>query len=129
MGDCGDSLRQLLVVILDINPHQLLFARQQGSFSQVLNSVMTLLSQHLMLHPTNQVKDSQIDILSCKNPLEMTPRSIITIFLQVALVCSHSSGCTSLYPDDKQGNDSVLRQQDGQYEVFYHMETVIKVKK
>ena len=55
MGDCGDSLRQLLVVILDINPHQLLFARQQGSFSQVLNSVMTLLSQHLMLHPTNQV--------------------------------------------------------------------------
>jgi len=100
MGDCGDSLRQLLVVILDINPHQLLFARQQGSFSQVLNSVMTLLSQHLMLHPTNQV----------------------------ALVCSHSSGCTSLYPDDKQGNDSVLRQQDGQYEVFYHMETVIKEK-
>merc|ERR1719300_1065695 len=47
---------------------------------------------------------------------------------QVALVCSHSSGCTSLYPDDKQGNDSVLRQQDGQYEVFYHMETVIKEK-
>ena len=65
MGDCGDSLRQLLVVILDINPHQLLFARQQGSFSQVLNSVMTLLSQHLMLHPTNQVKVYPIHILSC----------------------------------------------------------------
>ena len=80
MGDCGDSLRQLLVVILDINPHQLLFARQQGSFSQVLNSVMTLLSQHLMLHPTNQVQAYAIDILSCRKPLELTPRSITTIF-------------------------------------------------
>ena len=51
----GESLHQLLVLVLDINPHQLLFARQPGSFSQVLNSVMTLLSQHMMLHPTNQV--------------------------------------------------------------------------
>ena len=51
----GESLHQLLVLVIDINPHQLLFARQPGSFSQVLNSVMTLLSQHMMLHPTNQV--------------------------------------------------------------------------
>ena len=52
----SESLHQLLVLVIDINPHQLLFARQPGSFSQVLNSVMTLLSQHMMLHPTNQVK-------------------------------------------------------------------------
>ena len=51
----SESLHQLLVLVIDINPHQLLFARQPGSFSQVLNSVMTLLSQHMMLHPTNQV--------------------------------------------------------------------------
>ena len=48
---------------------------------------------------------------------------------QVALVASHSSGCSFLYPDQaKQNDDLVLRQQDGQYEVFYHLETVIKEK-
>lgn len=98
---CAEALHQLLVVVLDINPHQLLFARQSGSFSQVLNSVMSLLSQHMMLHPTNQV----------------------------ALVASHSSGCTFLYPDQTQeDSELVLRQQDGQYEMFYHLETVIKEK-
>ena len=49
--------------------------------------------------------------------------------LQVALVASHSSGCSFLYPDQNQSNsDIVLRQQDGQYEVFYHLETTIKEK-
>ena len=94
-----ESLHQLLVVVIDINPHQLLYARHPGSFSQIQNSVMSLLSQHMMLHPTNQV----------------------------ALVASHSSGCTFLYPDDTSDNsETVLRQQDGQYEVFYHLETIIK---
>merc|ERR1719450_642037 len=33
---------------------------------------------------------------------------------QVALVASHSSGCSFLYPDQaKQNDDLVLRQQDG----------------
>ena len=51
-----EALHQLLVVVLDINPNQLLFARQPGSFSRVVSCVTTLLSQHMMLHPTNQVR-------------------------------------------------------------------------
>ena len=47
---------QLLVVVIDINPNQLLFARQPGSLSQLMNSVMTLLNQHMMLHTTNKVR-------------------------------------------------------------------------
>ena len=44
-------------------------------------------------------------------------------------MASHSSGCSFLYPDQNQSNsDIVLRQQDGQYEVFYHLETTIKEK-
>ena len=114
---CAEALHQLLVVVLDINPHQLLFARQSGSFSQVLNSVMSLLSQHMMLHPTNQVTKCL-----CKYFL-------FIFHVQVALVASHSSGCTFLYPDTTQeDSELVLRQQDGQYEMFYHLETVIKEK-
>ena len=46
---------------------------------------------------------------------------------QIALVAAHSSGCSFLYPDQSAASsEAVLRQQDGQYEVFYHLETVIK---
>ena len=53
--DSVESPHQLLVVVIDINPNQLLFARQPGSLTQLMNSVMTLLNQHLMLHTTNRV--------------------------------------------------------------------------
>jgi len=97
MSSSTEELHQLLVVVMDINPHQLLFARQPGSFSQLLNSVMSLLNQHLMLNPTNQV----------------------------ALVAAHATDCSYLYPDPS-GGGQLLRQQDGQYEEFYQVETVIK---
>jgi len=90
-------MHQLLVVVMDINPHQLLFARHPGSFSQLMNSVMCLMNQHLMLNPTNQV----------------------------GLLAAHASGCSYLYPDPT-GGGQLLRQQDGQYEEFYQVETVIK---
>jgi len=93
----SEELHQLLVVVMDINPHQLLFARQPGSFSKLLNSVMSLLNQHLMLNPTNQV----------------------------ALLAAHATGCSYLYPDPA-GGSQLLRQQDGQYEEFYQVETVIR---
>jgi len=93
----AEELHQLLVVVMDINPHQLLFARQPGSFSKLLNSVMSLLNQHLMLNPTNQV----------------------------ALLAAHATDCSYLYPDPA-GGAQLLRQQDGQYEEFYQVETVIR---
>ena len=96
-----EELHQLLVAVIDINPHQLMFARQPGSLTQLLTSVTSLLCQHLMLHPTNLV----------------------------ALLAAHSTGTTLLYPDlASKDNDTVLRQQDGQYEVFYNLETVVKAK-
>ena len=52
--DSVERPHQLLVIVIDINPNQLLFARQPGSLSQLMNSVTTLLSQHMMLHTTNQ---------------------------------------------------------------------------
>ena len=92
---------QLLVGVIDINPHQLLFARHPGSLTQLLTSLTSLLCQHLMLHPTNMV----------------------------ALLAAHSSGTSLLYPDlSNKDNETVLRQQDGQYEVFYNLETVVKTK-
>ena len=53
--DSVERPHQLLVVVIDINPNQLLFARQPGSLTQLMNSVMTLLNQHMMLHTTNKV--------------------------------------------------------------------------
>ena len=53
--DSVERPHQLLVVVIDINPNQLLFARQPGSLTQLMNSVMTLLNQHMMLHTTNRV--------------------------------------------------------------------------
>lgn len=91
------SLHQLLVVVLDINPNQLLFARKPGSLSQLLNSVLALLNSHLMLEPSNSV----------------------------ALVAAHATGCSYLYPD-LSGSGQLLRQQDGQYETFYQVETVVR---
>jgi len=91
------SLHQLLVVVLDINPNQLLFARHPGSMTQLINSVLTLLNSHLMLEPTNRV----------------------------SLVAAHASGCSYLYPD-LSGSGQLLRQQDGQYEEFYQVETVVR---
>ena len=97
MSASSEDLHQLLAVVIDINPHQLLFARQPGSFSQLMNSVMSLMNQHLMLNPTNKV----------------------------ALIAAHATGCSYLYPDPTGGGE-LLRQQDGQYEEFYQVETVIK---
>ena len=43
----------LPLVVMDINLHQIFFARQPGSY-QLLNSVMSLLNQHFMLIHNNQ---------------------------------------------------------------------------
>lgn len=92
-----DESCQLLVVALDINPNQLLFARQPGSFSKIMNCILTFMNSHLMLHSTNRV----------------------------ALVAAHATGCSYLYPDPSDQHE-LLRQQDGQHEEFYLVETVVR---
>ncbi|XP_023342456.1 general transcription factor IIH subunit 3 [Eurytemora carolleeae] len=92
-----DESNQMLVVVVDVNPNQLLFARNTGSFSRIMNSVITFLNSHLMLHSTNRI----------------------------ALLASHSSGCSYLYPDPSEDTE-LLRQRDGQYEVLYQVETVVR---
>jgi len=94
-----DERNQLLVAVVDVNPNQLLFARSPGSFSRIMNSVLTFMNSHLMLHASNRV----------------------------ALIAAHSSGCSYLYPDQTQQKE-LFRQQDGQYEVFYQLETTVKRK-
>jgi len=64
----AEATDQLLVVVVDINPNQLLLARQPGALSQLLNCVMTLLNSHLMLEPRHRA----------------------------ALVAAHAAGCSLL---------------------------------
>ena len=53
MADSGgeDGEPALLVVVVDINPNQFLFARKPNSLSQLLNCVLCLINSHLMLEP------------------------------------------------------------------------------
>lgn len=100
MSDENDDGNQMLVVVLDANPNQLLFARQQGAFSQWMNAVLTFVNSHMMLHHTNKV----------------------------AVLAAHATGCSFLYPDTEADSNQLSRQQDGQYEVFYLVETAVKQK-
>jgi len=63
----------------------------------VMNSLLTFMNSHLMLHATNRV----------------------------ALVVAHATGCSYLYPDPEESS-GLLRQQDGQHEAFYQFETVVR---
>jgi len=98
MSEENDEGDQILVVVLDANPNQLLFARQPGAFSQWMNAVLTFVNSHLMLHPTNRV----------------------------SLLAAHATGCSYLYPDMESPRNQLSRQQDGQYEVFYQVETAVR---
>lgn len=97
MSGAVDESCQLLVVAIDINPNQLLFARHPGSFSKMMNCILTFMNSHLMLHSTNKV----------------------------ALVAAHATGCSYLFPDPS-NQQELLRQQDGQHEEFYLVETVVR---
>jgi len=94
----GANPHQFMLVVIDINPNQLLLARQPGALSQLLNCVLGLMNSHLMLDPRHRV----------------------------ALVAAHAAGCSFLYPGEAGEAGKVLRQQDGQYEEFYQVETVVR---
>ena len=92
----------LLMLVLDINPNQLLFARRPKLLLKWLDAALALANSHLMLHPNNAV----------------------------AAVAAHSQGCTFLYPEATEAGDSaaapILRQRDGQFEAFYRVESAIR---
>jgi len=98
MAEDQTNHHQFLVVVIDINPNQLLLARQPGALTQLLNCVLSLMNSHLMLDPRHKV----------------------------ALVAAHAAGCSFLYPGEAGESGKVLRQQDGQYEEFYQVETVVR---
>jgi len=96
-GDEGGP--SLLVVVVDINPNQLLFARKPNSLSQLLNCVLCLINSHLMLEPRHRA----------------------------ALVAAHAAGCSFLFPSaEVKEEGKLLRQQDGQYEEFAVVEAVVR---
>ena len=90
------------MLVLDINPNQLLFARRPKLLLKWLDAALALANSHLMLHPNNAV----------------------------AAVAAHSQGCTFLYPEATEAGDSaaapILRQRDGQFEAFYRVESAIR---
>jgi len=100
MSETNDEGDQMLVLVLDANPNQLLFARQQGAFTQWMNAVLSFVNSHLMLHSSNRV----------------------------CLVAAHATGCSYLYPDAEAPSGTLSRQQDGQYEAFYQVETAVRQK-
>ena len=89
----------LLMLVLDINPNQLLFARRPKLLLKWLDAALALANSHLMLHPNNAV----------------------------AAVAAHSQGCTFLYPEATEAGEApILRQRDGQFEAFYRVESAIR---
>ena len=91
------------MLVLDINPNQLLFARRPKLLLRWLDAALALANSHLMLHPNNAV----------------------------AAVAAHSQGCSFLYPapaseGEGAGEAPILRQRDGQFEAFYRVESAIR---
>ena len=91
----------LLMLVLDINPNQLLFAKRPKLLLRWLDAALALANSHLMLHPNNAV----------------------------AAVAAHSQGCSFLYPvpsEEGAADAPILRQRDGQFEAFYRVESAIR---
>ena len=89
------------MLVLDINPNQLLFAKRPKLLLRWLDAALALANSHLMLHPNNAV----------------------------AAVAAHSQGCSFLYPvpsEEGAAEAPILRQRDGQFEAFYRVESAIR---
>ncbi|XP_067007134.1 general transcription factor IIH subunit 3 isoform X2 [Anabrus simplex] len=91
--------RSVLVVILDINGGQKLIKEQPSILTQCIESVIAFSNSHLMLKSTNRLA-----VLAC-----------------------HSTNIDFLYPSPGVGHlSAALRQYDGQYELFTHVEKTIR---
>ncbi|XP_063228592.1 general transcription factor IIH subunit 3 [Bacillus rossius redtenbacheri] len=89
----------LLVVVLDTNPGQRLLREKAHFLTQCLDSVIAFVNSHLMLKPANRAA-----VLAC-----------------------HMTSTQFLYPEPGEaGVGASLRQQDGQYEMFTHVERTLR---
>lgn len=87
----------LLINIFDTNPNQRLFRENQQILTQCLDSIIAFSNSHLMLKSKNKL----------------------------AIVACHARTTEFLYPC-KEENQEVIRQQDGQYELFTQVEKNVK---
>eukprot|EP00096_Caligus_rogercresseyi_P013934 TRINITY_DN6501_c0_g1_i1.p1 TRINITY_DN6501_c0_g1~~TRINITY_DN6501_c0_g1_i1.p1 ORF type:complete len:303 (+),score=78.86 TRINITY_DN6501_c0_g1_i1:47-955(+) len=88
---------QLLVLVMDMNPHQRLFLEDPTRLTSVLDSLLCFSNAHLLLHPSNAL----------------------------AALGSMSSGSYFLYPPGPDAQVET-RQLDGQYELFTLVETTVR---
>ncbi|KDR22694.1 general transcription factor IIH subunit 3 isoform X2 [Zootermopsis nevadensis] len=90
----------LLVIVLDTNPGQRLVRERTHILTQCLESVIAFANSHLMLKSTNKLA-----VLAC-----------------------HTRSTEFLFPPPSACGTQVamLRQQDGQYELFTHVEKTIR---
>lgn len=88
----------LLLIIFDTHPNQRLYREQQHVLTQTLDSVIAFSNSHLMLGSKNKLA-----VLTC-----------------------HAKTTEFLYPSRGESSQ-VVRQQDGQYELFTQVEKSIKI--
>lgn len=93
----GENESSLLVVVFDTNPNQRLYKEHQHVLTQTLESIIAFSNSHLMLGTKNKLA-----ILTC-----------------------HARCTEFLYPC-KEENSEVIRQQDGQYELFTQVEKTVR---
>ncbi|KAK3922199.1 General transcription factor IIH subunit 3 [Frankliniella fusca] len=97
----------LLVIVVDLHTRQRYLRQQPSQMMHVLDSVVTLANMHLMLKTKNKVA-----IVGCN-----AARSDF-IFCDTDAIQPQSS--------QGQSGNSTQRQSDGQYEVFAHLEAMVK---
>nr|CAD7463790.1 unnamed protein product [Timema tahoe] len=91
----------LLVIVLDTNPGQRFLQEQAHMLAQCLESVIAFADSHLMLKSSNRLA-----VLAC-----------------------HMTSTEYLFPlpgDSDAETVATLRQQDGQYEMFSHVEKTLR---
>ncbi len=88
---------QLLVLVLDANPNQALFARNPQHLVHWLDAALALVNSHLMLRTNNSA----------------------------AVVAAHGLGCSFLHPSpNSEGNHDDVA--DAQFEGFRTVETAVR---
>ncbi|KAL1461617.1 hypothetical protein WDU94_013495 [Cyamophila willieti] len=97
MNEDTDSESSLLVVIFDTSLTQDVIINEEIKLSECLEIIITFVNSHLMLKSNNKI----------------------------AMITCDSKNCQFIYPDST-NEPGQLRQTDGQYELFTHVEKTIR---